>query len=107
MNSVATMFATQPVCNVARAAHALRSDQYKNTQLLTTETISIQTLEHNFPLCCVTDKIIPAYPNSRKRRSSTVYYVNKIALREPVKLVNAELKLYFVWVDSRLRCPKN
>ena len=28
MNLVATMFATQPVCNAARAAHALRSDQY-------------------------------------------------------------------------------
>ena len=27
MNSVATLFATQPVCNAARAAHALRSDQ--------------------------------------------------------------------------------
>ena len=27
-NLVSTTFATQPVCNVARAAHALRSDQY-------------------------------------------------------------------------------
>jgi hypothetical protein len=27
MNSVATSFAMQPVCNAARAAHALRSDQ--------------------------------------------------------------------------------
>jgi hypothetical protein len=27
MNLVATMFATQPVCNAARAAHALRLDQ--------------------------------------------------------------------------------
>jgi hypothetical protein len=27
MNSVATLFATQPVYNAARAAHALRSDQ--------------------------------------------------------------------------------
>jgi hypothetical protein len=27
MNSVATTFATQPICNAARAAHALRSDQ--------------------------------------------------------------------------------
>jgi hypothetical protein len=29
-NLVATMFATQPVCNAARAAHALRSDQKSN-----------------------------------------------------------------------------
>jgi hypothetical protein len=28
MNSVATTFAMQPVCNAARAAHALRLDQY-------------------------------------------------------------------------------
>jgi hypothetical protein len=27
MNLVATTFATQPVCNAARTAHALRSDQ--------------------------------------------------------------------------------
>jgi hypothetical protein len=35
MNSVATMFATQPVCNAARVTHALCSDQYI-TQLLVT-----------------------------------------------------------------------
>ena len=29
MNLVATSFATQPVCNVARTAHALRSDQFQ------------------------------------------------------------------------------
>ena len=28
VNSVATMFATQRVCNAAQAAHALRSDQF-------------------------------------------------------------------------------
>jgi hypothetical protein len=28
MNLVATTFATQPVCNAARAAHALRSSQF-------------------------------------------------------------------------------
>jgi hypothetical protein len=37
MNSVATTFATQPVCNTARTAHALHSDQ-----LTTFETEVIQ-----------------------------------------------------------------
>jgi hypothetical protein len=32
MNLVSTSFATQPVCNAARAAHALRSDQYVKLQ---------------------------------------------------------------------------
>ena len=34
INSVATTFTMQPVCNAARAAHALRSDQYFHQALL-------------------------------------------------------------------------
>ena len=30
INSVATTFATQPICNAARTAHALRTDQKWN-----------------------------------------------------------------------------
>jgi hypothetical protein len=33
MNSEATLFATQPVCNAAQAAHALRSDQLEQKYL--------------------------------------------------------------------------
>jgi hypothetical protein len=40
-NLVATSFATQPVCNAARAPHALRSDQFTMMSQFTNLNLSI------------------------------------------------------------------
>jgi hypothetical protein len=50
MNSVAITFATQPVCNAARAAHALRSDKMLG------ETVIVVFMNKAYPLSWTTAK---------------------------------------------------